>query len=194
MTDREYIDEIKKGNDKMLTILYDNYRGRFFNYFTKNFDISRADVADIYQDSWTGVWSNIQNGRLTGENLNVKLETYLFQVGKYISLARNRKEKTMPKADVKVLYRIQTEGEDIDLDNNHVFAIKRDECALMAVRNVGEPCTTILTRFYIEKKSGEQIAVELGYKDATSIKTQKYKCMQKVKSLLDTQLEKLNLR
>ncbi len=193
MTDKEYIDEIKSGNDKILNILYASYRSKFFGYFVKTFDIPLADIADIYQDSWVGVWENVQDGKLTSLNLNVKLETYLFQVGKYIFLARNRKTKNIKKENIEKLNRF-SETENIDLDNNQILSSKRDDCALMIVRNMSEPCSSILLNFYVEQKSGKQIAMELGYQDADSIKTQKYKCMQKVKNELYTQLKKLNLQ
>jgi len=215
MTDKEYIDEIAKGNDKIVEVLYRNYRKKFETYFSKNYKFSHAEeIVDIYQDSWTAVLTNIRTERkkaekLTSEKLDWKLETYLFQIGKYTCLARNRKENKKAEnkgygRDSQMLPTVLNDGkkklnsrefdyEELDLDNLDTTAIKRDECALQAIRNVGEPCSSILSKFYIEKKSGEEIALEMKYKDADSIKTQKYKCMQKVKSLVETQLKKLNL-
>lgn len=193
MSDKDYIDEIKKENKKMLHTLYETYRSKFFSYFANSFKISQDDIADIYQDCWTSVYLNIRNERLTSQNLNVKLETYLFQVGKYILYARNRKTKNIFNTDVNVLDKLNLQGEDLDLEESHVQVVEREDCAMKAVQNIGEPCSSILLKFYIEQKSGEQIALELHYKDASSIKTQKYKCMQKLKSLVDTQLSKINL-
>lgn len=194
MTDRDYIDEIKKGNKKMLNDLYGKYRGRFFNYFLRHFNISQDEVADVYQDSWTAMWTNIRDGKLTSRDFNVKLETYLFQVGRNICLARNRKTKRVKKIGIDILNWRAIDVEDIDMDNNHAAIVQRDELALSAVRVIGEPCSSLLVKFYIERKKGEQIALELNYKDATSVKAQKYKCMQKLKSMVEAQLQKNNLQ
>ena len=51
-----------------------------------------------------------------------------------------------------------------------------------AVYKMGEPCSPLLLSFYWDKLSWENIAVLLHYKDANSAKTQKYKCIQKLKA------------
>jgi hypothetical protein len=49
---------------------------------------------------------------------------------------------------------------------------------------MGKPCAPLLLKFYWDAQSWEDIATELGYANANSAKTQKNKCMNKIKSLL----------
>jgi DNA-directed RNA polymerase specialized sigma24 family protein len=53
-----------------------------------------------------------------------------------------------------------------------------------AVKEMGEPCHTILVKQYWEDKGGEEIALEMNYKNTDTAKTQKYKCIQKLKNEL----------
>ena len=46
---------------------------------------------------------------------------------------------------------------------------------------LGEPCSELIKDFYINKLSMEQIAEKFGYTNADNAKTQKYKCLQRLK-------------
>ena len=63
---------------------------------------------------------------------------------------------------------------------------KEKRCAMIkeTVKNIQEPCATLLDKFYWEDKSGEEIANDMGYKNTDTVKNQKYKCMQKLKTYL----------
>jgi DNA-directed RNA polymerase specialized sigma24 family protein len=56
-----------------------------------------------------------------------------------------------------------------------------------------EPCCSLLDKFYWEELSGEEIARQMNYKNADTVKTQKYKCMQKLKVALTGVLKSHNL-
>ena len=61
------------------------------------------------------------------------------------------------------------------------------------VDKMGKPCAPLLKLFYWEKKSWTDIAQELPYSGADSAKTQKNKCMGKLKVLVTNQLKKVAL-
>ena len=52
-----------------------------------------------------------------------------------------------------------------------------------ALQQLGEPCKTIIEDFYINNKSMQEICEEFGYTNADNAKTQKYKCLQRLKKL-----------
>ena len=59
------------------------------------------------------------------------------------------------------------------------------------VENMGEPCSPILIGVWWEKKSMATLAVELKkYADADSVKTQKYKCVKKLETIIKNNTEK----
>jgi DNA-directed RNA polymerase specialized sigma24 family protein len=52
-----------------------------------------------------------------------------------------------------------------------------------ALLQLGEPCKTIIEDFYIHNKSMQDISEKFGYTNADNAKTQKYKCLQRLKKL-----------
>ncbi len=53
-----------------------------------------------------------------------------------------------------------------------------------AMGKIGEPCKSLLDAYYLQKKSMQDIAAEFGYTNADNAKTQKYKCLDKVKEII----------
>ncbi len=47
------------------------------------------------------------------------------------------------------------------------------------------PCDKLLIAQYWHRLSGAEIAKRLGYNSADSVKSQKFKCIQKLKALVD---------
>jgi len=53
----------------------------------------------------------------------------------------------------------------------------------IALDQVGEPCRTLLKDFYHNNKSMQEIATEFGYTNPDNAKTQKYKCLVRLRKL-----------
>ena len=56
-----------------------------------------------------------------------------------------------------------------------------------ALGKIGEPCKSILEAYYIQKKSMPDIATAFGYTNADNAKTQKYKCLYRLKKIFFAQ-------
>jgi len=70
--------------------------------------------------------------------------------------------------------------EDTDLHTERDLQFTRMEGAL---KLLGEPCKTIIEAFYIHNHSMQDICEQFGYTNADNAKTQKYKCLQRLKKL-----------
>ena len=66
---------------------------------------------------------------------------------------------------------------------------KQQDFSLMdsAMAKIGEPCKSLLEAYYIQKKPMQQIARDFGYTNADNAKTQKYKCLVRLKKLFFAQ-------
>ena len=67
---------------------------------------------------------------------------------------------------------------------------KRNEDFILmenAMAKIGEPCKSLLDAYYIQKKSMQDIAADFGYTNADNAKTQKYKCLLRLKKLFFAQ-------
>ncbi|RZK15573.1 MAG: sigma-70 family RNA polymerase sigma factor, partial [Flavobacterium sp.] len=49
--------------------------------------------------------------------------------------------------------------------------------------HLGEPCKTIIQDFYIHNLSMQDICEKFGYTNTDNAKTQKYKCLQRLKKI-----------
>ena len=56
-----------------------------------------------------------------------------------------------------------------------------------ALNKIGEPCKSLLEAFYFVKKSMPEFAVFFGYTNADNAKTQKYKCLVRLKKIFFAQ-------
>ena len=78
-----------------------------------------------------------------------------------------------------------------DIEKHHEFEINVNKLK-SCLDQIGNPCKTLLTAFYFENKSMNEIAELLGYTNAENAKTQKYKCLNRIRSLFFTEKEKNN--
>ena len=185
--DKQIIAAIKHGDQQVFNNLYTRCRNPFYGYIRKNFHKSNDYVADLYQDSCLALWKNIQNDRLTPEKLTCTLVTYLNCIGRYTLITRDRRIKEL------LSDKIRSSFNSIDDEEALRNEIERDEVIQDTVNKMGEPCSSLLDKFYWEKLSGEEIAEQMNYKNSDTVKTQKYKCMQKLKVSLTEVFKNHNL-
>ena len=67
--------------------------------------------------------------------------------------------------------------------------LKNNDFILMetAMNKIGEPCKSLLDGYYLQKKSMQEIAEIFGYTNSDNAKTQKYKCLVRLKKLFFAQ-------
>ncbi len=70
--------------------------------------------------------------------------------------------------------------EDVEDQNERDSQFTKMQSALQLL---GEPCKTIIEDFYINNRSMQEICESFGYTNADNAKTQKYKCLQRLKKL-----------
>ena len=177
LTDKDKIAAIKKKNEFLVGEIYSLYRKEFFFFLKNKIWSSDPDVIlEIYQDAFMVLCNKIYENKLNTDNLRSSLKTYLFGIGLKIANNMNRKHGKLQELE---LY------ESEDIPNDEPGLGEENEMIIQkAVKEMGEPCHTILVKQYWEDKSGEEIATEMNYKNKDAAKTQKYKCIQKLKSEL----------
>jgi DNA-directed RNA polymerase specialized sigma24 family protein len=65
------------------------------------------------------------------------------------------------------------------LENNERVAAVRG-----AMEQIGNPCRDILLLYYWEERSMEEIAAELGFANADTVKSKKYQCKKALEKLV----------
>lgn len=174
MTDQQIIDGFRNNDRKIINRFYAANKGAFFNHFRNTYGKDDDYLIDLYQDANVTLWENIQKGKLG--KMTSTLTTYLFAVGKYKMMANDRKFKEMTtEMDLQNLDLVDSDADE--MEEKEEKERKIDEI----VSKMTYPCSDILRMHYWEKLSGEEIATQMNYASTDAVKTQKYKCMQKLK-------------
>ncbi len=83
--------------------------------------------------------------------------------------------------------------EAIPVENDIEAHERKDEEFTMmaaAMKNLGEPCKSLLEDYYLHRRSMQEITEKFGYTNADNAKNQKYKCLMRLKKLFFIQYKK----
>ncbi len=139
---------------------------------------SEEEAQDVYQEAFMHFYEQLQQPAFV---LTCQAKTYLYAVCRHLWLKRLRQrgrwEPLGAQADPADLH---GEGE--------LAARKEDQHQRLeaALQLLGEPCRSLLERFYFSGESMEEIARQMCYTNAANAKNQKYKCLQRLRRLMGT--------
>jgi RNA polymerase sigma factor (sigma-70 family) len=173
-TDLNFINGLKLNDDIILRALYKKYYNLVLKYVVNNSGNSES-AADIYQETLIVLYENVQKPSF---ELNCQLQTYIY------SIARNLWLKQLRKNGNTIRFKDDDENEVIDVTDEISDHLKKDsdiQKMNVSLDELGEPCKTILKDFYVYKLTMEQISEKFGYTNSDNAKTQKYKCLQRLK-------------
>ncbi len=180
MTDVEYIRGFRNNDERVISTFYKTIRPAFFAYFRTHFSKDDAYILDLFQDTCIVLWKNIQHGKLTEAGLRSALSTYFLSIGKYTMMAKDRKYKEIiDDEELGKLAFLEDDAQELQ---------KRIELEDFVYRMVSEmkpPCDKLLKAQYWDKLSGAEIAEKYGYSGPDSVKTQKSKCIKKLRPLIE---------
>jgi RNA polymerase sigma factor (sigma-70 family) len=167
-------------NDKksIETIYRENYS--MIQSFVLNNNGSSDDARDIFQEAMVVLY---EKAKLPSFLLSCQLKTYLYSICRRLWLKRLQQmskfssqveslEETVP---------VEEEIEEHEKVNNDFILMEH------AMNKIGEPCKSLLDAYYLQKKNMLEIAGEFGYTNADNAKTQKYKCLVRLKKLFFSQ-------
>lgn len=177
------ITEIRKDNNNVLAHLYKSHFPMIL-YFISSNNGSEQEAKDIYQEAFILLYEKLKDKSF---ELNCQIKTFLYAVARRLWLKQLA-------AKNKVLGRVEnfedTLALDIDLDeeeNKWTESEQQHVVMQTALKQLGEPCKTILEDFYIKKLSMQQITENMGYTNTDNAKNQKYKCLMRLKKLFFNQ-------
>jgi len=134
------------------------------------------DARDIFQEAMIVLYEKVKSGSF---ELNCLIKTYLYSVCRRLWLKRlSQLQRISPEVD-KLEETVPVE-EDLDLHEQRNVDFQVME---KSMKNLGEPCKSLLEAYYHQKKSMVEIAVSFGYTNADNAKNQKYKCLMRLKKL-----------
>ncbi len=167
-SDKKAIDTIYRQNYAMIQAFILNNSG------------SQDDARDIFQEAMIVLFEKARSGNF---ELSSQLKTYIYSVCRRLWLKKlNQMHKYSGNLD--------NMEETVAVEEELELHEKRDtDFTLMeaAMSKIGEPCKSLLDAYYIQKKNMQEIAANFGYTNADNAKTQKYKCLMRLKKLFFAQ-------
>lgn len=167
-------------NDRhAIEVIYrDNYP--VIQAFILNNSGNTDEARDIFQEAMIVLFEKAVSGSF---ELNCQIKTYLYSVCKRLWLKRLQQLQRYGS-------RVETMEETVSVEEEIEAHEKHDaDFVIMekAMANIGEPCKSLLDAFYIQKRNMQEIALSFGYTNADNAKTQKYKCLMRLKKLFFAQ-------
>lgn len=159
-----------------IEMIYRQSFGPIQSFVIKNNGFS-DDARDVFQEAMVILFENAQSESF---ELTCRIRTYLYSICRRLWLKKIEREKRFYTGSFDTLDEIVPVEDDLEMHEK-----KDADLQLMdeALGKIGEPCKSLLEAFYIQKKSMPEIAESFGYTNADNAKTQKYKCLMRLKKL-----------
>jgi RNA polymerase sigma factor (sigma-70 family) len=174
-TDSEIVLGILNNSEIVLKRLYTTYFPMILQLIINN-NGNEDDAKDIYQEAIIVLYNKIRSGEF---ELSSKLKTYIYSVCRRLWLKRLG-QMNRYGGDIRDFEEYLPVDDEVDDHNDRDIQFNKMENALQLL---GEPCKTIMEDFYIHNRSMQEICERFGYTNADNAKTQKYKCLQRLKKL-----------
>ncbi len=174
-TDSEIVFGILNNSESAIKRLYVAYFPMVLQLIINNSG-TPDDAKDIYQEAVIVLYNKIKKGDF---ELNSKLKTFLYSVCRRLWLKR-LSQMSRYGGDLKDFQEHVPVEDEVEDENERNLQFSKMQSALGLL---GEPCKTIIEDFYINNRSMQDICERFGYTNADNAKTQKYKCLQRLKKL-----------
>ena len=185
-SEERVLERVRQGDRTVLKDLYKKHRMRFIRWVQRRYSHTQDEIAEVYQQVFTIFYFNVKEGKFKGDSA---IETYMFGIGK------NLINKTLSKG--KQAISPIDDVEEIDVPTESGFSTYERTHEKLLVKNildkVGEPCKSILTKYYYDNFTMEAIAENLGYKNAMVVKKKKCECLIKIRETLKEKRKKVGL-
>lgn len=169
--DQEIAAGLARGDSATFRKLYTMYYG-MVRYLVCNNSGKEEDARDVFQESMVVLYEHARDGKLPE---NSSLKTWIY------AICRNKWLRQLEKSSR--LKRFTDFEEVIDVPDEKTADESLHVKLRESMNRLGVGCRKILLLFYYFKKSMEEIAAELNYTNADNAKSQKYKCIQKLKTI-----------
>jgi len=174
-TDNEVILGILNNSESALKRLYVAYFPMVLQLIINN-NGNEDDAKDVYQEAIIVLYNKVKAGNF---ELSSKLKTYIYSICRRLWLKRLA-QLNRYGGDIRDFEEFLPVDDEVELHNDRDIQFGKMQTAL---KLLGEPCKTIMEDFYIYNRSMQEICERFGYTNADNAKTQKYKCLQRLKKL-----------
>lgn len=171
MNEKEIFERICGGDEKALEFVYKKYYRMMTKLVITNSG-TEEEARDIYQDALVVFWQKATSGKLV---LTSKISTYVYSICQNLWRKELDRKKRLSNEEKDAIVVQDTETEE------------RQRIIAQCLDQLGDTCKKVLTYYYFEEMSMQDIAEKLGFANTDTAKTKKYKCKKKLDDLVRAQ-------
>lgn len=173
LTDLEFIDAVKSRDEMKISKLYSRLKKSTMPFLYNKFgaNISKEELEDQFQDSFAILCAKLSDPKF---ELTATMSTFFTQICIF------RCNKHLKKKSFEIL------GEPTELDLENLYGTSRYPDKVIdslteTLAVLDSPCKEILTFFYYDKLSHQEIAQRLHMANADTSKSTATRCKKKLK-------------
>lgn len=173
----QWQNNVSNGDTRWLDKFYMENKEGFLSWGEKTYQIDREDLTDIYQNAIVVFYENIIYHKI--DDLRSSVVTYLYGIGKNMIHKQHRKKTKSMSHEI----RLQEHWKFLMSDAEEEVQVMVSKLRA-GLDKMKEPCSSILTMFYMRKMNLASIAQSLAYANPDVVKTQKSRCLKQLKQTL----------
>ncbi len=162
-------------NDKALEYLYIKIYPKIKTYIFKNSG-TEDDAFDIFQDSIIILCKQVQLDKFDTKK---EISGFLFSVCRNLWINKAKRDKKTTRLTEDFDYKDSSDFSNDIITNAKASGLKQ------ITNMLGEKCYELLKSIIIYNKTPSEIIEQMGFATINSVKTQKYKCKQKLFKILE---------
>ncbi len=167
---------VKENSEVAIKSIYKLHFAMIENFIRLNGGNSQ-DAKDVFQEGFLVLYRNVKSDDF---KLDCKIKTYLYSVCRRIWLTEIKRRNKAPSSVNELDEFINVDEVDV---NENTEQEKMLSHLSQSLGLLGEPCSSLLSDFYLNNLSMQDIAIKMGYTNADNAKTQKYKCLLRLKKI-----------
>jgi RNA polymerase sigma factor (sigma-70 family) len=167
------IEAIHKGTDRdLLEFLYKSILPQVTRYVLKN-NGSREDAFDIFQDAVVAFHRFVRENKFREEG---NPEAFIFCVSRNLWINKTKKEKRQ----VRMTENYDRYEDDASIAIEGIITEERAAIIKKMLSKLGKKCEELLKLSIYDEMSLRDICIRMGFTSEDAVKTQKYKCKQRL--------------
>ncbi|MBP9214727.1 MAG: sigma-70 family RNA polymerase sigma factor [Chitinophagaceae bacterium] len=178
-TEQALLKGLAENDSKAIETIYKDNFNMVQNYILNN-NGTYDEARDIFQEAMIALYEKAQTDSFV---LTCRINTYVYSICRRLWLKRLQQLGRYSNQVDGLEETVQVE-EDLEIHekrNTDFIIMER------ALNSLGEPCRSLIEGFYLKKLDMQALSKEFGYTNADNAKTQKYKCLMRLKKLFFAQ-------
>lgn len=179
--------------NKELSAIYDECKPMFIRHLSVRYpSLDSLEVEEIYNDSILAFYTNVKERKL--KELTCSLQTYIKRIGEHkaVDAIRKKQLETQEYPEFETIdYCERTE--EYWLAEGDSLEEERKTTIYNLIERLVEPCKKILFSFYYDHFTMDMIAQAMGFASPDVAKTQKSRCMSKIKRTAEIEFQNKGL-